>query len=188
MPLEEPAMPTPTWKALAHSDSTASIEADEHIVADRVDSVALAHMRLDKLNKANDSLAVARKRLSGINSQDTGSQGSGSMLAAESGSPHGVSRVGGDPEASSPEPASPEPAASAKKSPPAISSGLKKLGGVFRKGLHLGKDSPSAKSQDLPRDSAGSEGVALGERDFHRKSSSEKAVRFSMDDKREIVE
>lgn len=36
-PLEEPAMPTPTWKALAHSDSTASIDADERIVADRVD-------------------------------------------------------------------------------------------------------------------------------------------------------
>lgn len=36
-PLEEPALPTATWKALAHSDSTASIDADERIVADRVD-------------------------------------------------------------------------------------------------------------------------------------------------------
>lgn len=33
----EETMPTPTWKALAHSDSTASIDADERIVADRVD-------------------------------------------------------------------------------------------------------------------------------------------------------
>lgn len=71
---------------------------------------------------------------------------------------------------------------------PSRLAGLKKLGGVFRKGLHLGKDSPPAKSQDLPRDSA-EEGAALGERDFRRKSSSEQRVRFSMDDgPREIVE
>lgn len=37
MPLSDPATPSETWKSLAHSDSTASIEAEENIVTERVD-------------------------------------------------------------------------------------------------------------------------------------------------------
>jgi hypothetical protein len=40
---------------------------DDTGIANRC-SVALAHMRLDKFNRANDSVAITRKRLSDLNS------------------------------------------------------------------------------------------------------------------------
>jgi hypothetical protein len=44
-------------------------------------SVALAHMRLDKFNKANDSVAITRKRLSDLSSsQGDHSTGSGLQI------------------------------------------------------------------------------------------------------------
>jgi len=56
--------PSATWENLVHQDSSASVEADQNIVAMREDSVALAHRRLgDRLYGANDSVALHRKRL-----------------------------------------------------------------------------------------------------------------------------